>query len=97
MKMALKGNTLILVEVDNVQFAIIKSWNKMKWDKKSQTLHGFADIELLDKLASIVRLPSTVEQRRRKLYAIQEAALQSSGKGGKHGHPDLRLDYPKGR
>ncbi|MCI8414939.1 MAG: hypothetical protein HFF00_04840 [Ruminiclostridium sp.] len=73
MKMALKGNTLILVEVDNVQFAIIKSWNKMKWDKKSQTLHGFADIELLDKLASIVRLPSTVEQRRRKLYAIQEA------------------------
>ena len=29
MKMALKGNTLILVEVDNVQFAIIKSWNKM--------------------------------------------------------------------
>ena len=26
MKMALKGNTLILVEVDNVQFAIIKSW-----------------------------------------------------------------------
>ena len=48
--MALKGNTLILVEVDNVQFAIIKSWNKMKWDKKSQSLYGTADIELLDKL-----------------------------------------------
>lgn len=71
--MALKGNTLILVEVDNVQFAIIKSWNKMKWDKKSQSLYGTADIELLDKLTSIVRLPSTVEQRWRELHALQEA------------------------
>jgi len=72
-KMALKGNTLILVEVDNVQFAIIKSWNKMKWDKKSQTLHGFADIELLDKLASIVRLPPAIEDRRSRLHALQDA------------------------
>ena len=63
MKMALKGNTLILVEVDNVQFAIIKSWNKMKWDKKSQSLYGTADIELLDK----------VEQRWRELHALQDA------------------------
>lgn len=73
MKMALKGNTLILVDVDNVQFAIIKSWNKMKWDKKSQSLYGTADIELLDKLTSIVRLPSTVEQRWRELHALQDA------------------------
>lgn len=73
MKMALKGNTLILVGVDNVQFAIIKSWNKMKWDKKSQSLYGTADIELLDKLTSIVRLPPTVEQRRREFHAVQDA------------------------
>lgn len=73
MKMALKGNTLILVEVDNVQFAVIKSWNKMKWDKKSQSLYGTADIELLDKLTSIVRLPPTVEQRWRELHALQDA------------------------
>ncbi len=73
MKMALKGNTLILVEVDNVQFAIIKSWNKLRWDKKSQSLYGTADIELLDKLTSIVRLPSTVEQRWRELHTLQDA------------------------
>ena len=73
MKMALKGNTLILVEVDNVQFTIIKSWNKLRWDKKSQSLYGTADIELLDKLTSIVRLPSTVEQRWRELHALQDA------------------------
>ena len=71
--MALKGSTLILIEVDNVQFTIIKSWNKMKWDKKSLSLHGIADIELLDKLASIVRLPPIVAQRRRELHTLQDA------------------------
>ena len=71
--MALKGSTLILIEVDNVQFAIIKSWNKMKWDKKSLSLHGIADIELLDKLASIVRLPPAIEDRRSRLHALQDA------------------------
>lgn len=34
MKMALQGKTLLIKEADNVQFSIIKSWNKMKWDKK---------------------------------------------------------------
>jgi hypothetical protein len=71
--MALKGSTLILIEVDNVQFAIIKSWNKMKWDKKNLSLHGIADIELLDKLTSIVRLPPIVEQRRQELHTLQDA------------------------
>ena len=71
--MALKGNTLILVEVDNVQFAIIKSWNKMKWDRKAQLLRGTADIELLDKLASIVRLPPAIEDRRSRLHTLQDA------------------------
>lgn len=73
MKMALKGNMLILVEVDNVQFTIIKSWNKLRWDKKSQSLYGTADIELLDKLTSIVQLPPVVEQRRQALHAVQDA------------------------
>ena len=73
MKMALKGNTLILVEVDDVQFAIIKSWNKLRWDKKNQSLYGIADIELLDKLTSIVRLPPTIATYRDKLHAVQNA------------------------
>ena len=30
MKMALKDNVLLIKEADNVQFTIIKSWNKMK-------------------------------------------------------------------
>ena len=73
MKMALQGNTLLIRDADNVQFAVIKSWNKMKWDRKAQLLGGTADIELLDKLASIVRLPPAIEDRRSRLHALQDA------------------------
>lgn len=60
-------------DADNVQFTVIKSWNKMKWDRKAQLLRGTADIELLDKLASIVRLPPAIEDRRSRLHALQDA------------------------
>lgn len=73
MKMALKDNVLLIKDADNVQFTIIKSWNKMKWTKATQTLSGLADLELLDKLASIVKLPPTIEARRVELQAIQDA------------------------
>ena len=73
MKMAVDGGTLIIKDADNVQFTVIKSWNKMKWDKKTQTLRGTADLELLDKLSSIVRLPPAAENRRQHLRAVQDA------------------------
>lgn len=73
MKMALKDTTLFIKEADNVQFTIIKSWNKMKWSKASQTLAGTADLELLDKLSSIVRLPPAIEARRNELWKIAVA------------------------
>lgn len=73
MKMALQGNTLMIKEADNVQFTIIKSWNKMRWDRKAQMLTGTADMELLDKLSSIVRLPPAIAQRRERLHAVQDA------------------------
>ena len=60
MKIALQGTTLLIKEADNVQFAVIKSWNKMRWDRKTQLLTGTADMELLDKLASIVQLPTSM-------------------------------------
>lgn len=73
MKMALKGDTLLIREADSVQFAVIKSWNKMRWDKKTQTLAGTADLELLDKLATMVNLPPAVEARRSNLHAVMDA------------------------
>lgn len=73
MKMAIVGTTLKIIEADNVQFTVIKSWNKMKWDRKTQTLTGTADLELLDKLSSSVKLPPSVDQRRTELRRIQDA------------------------
>jgi hypothetical protein len=73
MKMALSGNTLLIREADNVQFTVIKSWNKMKWNRQKQELSGVADLELLDKLASIVKLPPSIEAKRSNLRAVQDA------------------------
>ncbi len=73
MKMALQGNILKIIEADNVQFTVIKSWGKMKWDRKTQQLSGNVDIELLDKLASIVKLPPPIAKRRENLHAVQDA------------------------
>lgn len=76
MKMALRGNTLLIKDADSVQFQIIKSWNKMKWSKASQLLSGIADMELLDKLATLVRLPPVIEARRTNLRETAEAVDQ---------------------
>ena len=72
MKMGLKGNTLIIAEADNVQFTIIMSWSKMKWDKKTQRLTGIADLELLDKLSAIVKLPPKVAAYRQQLQEVAD-------------------------
>lgn len=76
MKMALQGTVLMIREADTVQFSIIKSWGKMKWDRQSQTLKGTADLELLDKLAEMVRLPPAVEARRSSLREVADAVGQ---------------------
>ena len=73
MKMALQGTTLRIKDADNVQFTVIKSWNKMRWVKKLQELQGTADLELLDRLAGLVRLPPDIDRRRQELKAVQDA------------------------
>lgn len=73
MKMALKDGQVLIKEADNNQFLIIKSWGKMKWSKAEQMLYGPADIELLNRLAGIVRLPAPIEERRQHLNRIAAA------------------------
>lgn len=73
MKMALKNGEILIKDADNMQFTIIKSWNKMKWSKTEQMLRGPADGELLNKLAGLVRLPVNIEEERQRLNGIQEA------------------------
>ena len=73
MKMALKGTTLILIQMTSSQFSIIKSWNKMRWNAKLKQLEGTADLELLDKLAGISGLTPSVAAHRRELRQVLDA------------------------
>lgn len=73
MKMKLDDGYLIIAGCDSTQFSIIKSWNKMKWNKSRQWLEGPCTGELLNKLASIVRLPEVIEKERLRFNSISEA------------------------
>ena len=73
MKMAMKDGQLLIREADNVQFTIIKSWGKMKWNRSTQTLSGPADIELMNRLAGLVNLPQSIETERKKLNEVMAA------------------------
>lgn len=73
MKMAMKDGQLIIIEVDSTQFQVIKSWGKMKWNKSYKSFTGSAEIELLNKLAEVVRLPPNIEAERQRLNRIAQA------------------------
>lgn len=89
MKMALQGTILRIKDADNVQFTVIKSWNKMRWVKKLQELQGTADLELLDRFAGLVRLPPDIDRRRQELKAVQDAVDRQRVAD----HPDPLFKY----
>lgn len=73
MKMAMKDGKIMLIEVDNTQMAIIKSWNSMEYDRRKNMMIGDCSKELLDKLSKIVRLPQAIENYRQRLDETQRA------------------------
>ena len=73
LKMAMKDGKIMLIEVDNTQMAIIKSWNSMKYDRRKNMMIGDCSKELLDKLSRIVRLPPAIESYRQLLDETQRA------------------------
>lgn len=70
---AMKDGKIMLIEVDNTQMAIIKSWNSMKYDRRKNMMIGDCSKELLDKLSKIVRLPPAIESYRQRLDETQRA------------------------
>lgn len=73
MKMAMKDGQILIKDADNTQFTIIKSWGKMKWSRAERMFYGPAEIELLNKLAGMVRLPGSIEAERQRLNEIAQA------------------------
>ena len=90
MKMALKDGQVLIKEADNNQFLIIKSWGKMKWSKAELMFYGPADIELLNKLSGLVRLPGPIEQVRQHLNEVAAAIDQERMKE----KPEPLYKYP---
>lgn len=71
MKMKLDEGMLMVADLDNTQFAIVKSWNLMVYNRKMRWMEGPATAELLNRFASIVRLPVHIENERQRLNRIQ--------------------------
>lgn len=68
------GKEFILIkDADEAQFSVIKSWGRMKLDKKMQCLFGHASLDLLDKLAELTPLSVAAEKQRQALRAVQNA------------------------
>lgn len=66
-------NMLIIKDITSEQFAVIKSWNKMVWKKATKTLEATCEIELLDKLSTLVKLPPRISAYRDELMKVQTA------------------------
>lgn len=73
MKMKIENGSLIVADTDSMQYAVIKSWNAMKWNRSRQWFEGDATGELLNRMAGIVRLPAPIEAERQRMNRIQAA------------------------
>lgn len=73
MKMKLDNGVLIIVDLDSTQYTIIKSWNLMRWNRSAKWLEGAVTEELLDRLASMVRLPESIEAERQRMISVRKA------------------------
>ena len=73
MKMAMKDGKIMLIEVDNTQMAIIKSWNSMKYDRRKNMMIGDCSKELLDNLKAADRnndlYSEAVVQRMKRIWS----------------------------
>ncbi len=73
MEIAMKNGELLMRNMDNIQYQLIRNTGKCKWDKKRQLLIGPADLELLEQLHRIIRLPQSIAAEYQRLKAVQVA------------------------
>lgn len=73
MKMALQDGVIRIRELRDDQYQIMRSWGSLKWNKTLKELAGVASLDLLNKLASMVNLPDSIEAYRLSLLRTQQA------------------------
>lgn len=72
MRIAIKNGDVILQQLTPDQYNIIKSWNLMRWVRSEQALRGKANLALLDKLATLGKLPPSIEEMRKRLHGTAD-------------------------
>lgn len=73
MRMAIKDGRIYLIEFDDTQYGVMRSWGTLRYVRAKKWMEGPVSLELLEKLARITTLSPTAEQLRKKLADTQEA------------------------
>ncbi len=90
MKMGMKDGKIMIKDADPTQAAIIKSWGTFKWQRGPQLFIGNADLDSLNRLAKMVRLPAIIEERRIRLQKTQDAVETER----RMPHPEPLVRFP---
>ncbi len=90
MQIALKDGDIFIREMTPEQYAIIKGWNLTKWVKAERHLRGKANMELLDKLDGICKLPPHIQEYRYELHKTAELVNLERNKE----NPEELVKYP---
>ena len=74
MLMAIKGGQVLVKGANSTQYAAIKSWNMMRWNRSEQMYAGPVTKDLLNRLSDLVgKLPEAAEEERQKLNRLSTA------------------------
>lgn len=90
MKMALKDGKVLIKDADSTQGAVIRSWNRMRWNKSLKLFEGDLSGDLLDRLAKLVKLPQAIEEERQAIHRVQKAVDQERARKD----PEPLVRYP---
>ena len=90
MKMALKDGKVLIKDADSTQGAVIRSWNRMRWNKSLKLFEGDLSGDLLDRLAKLVKLPQAIEEERQAMHRVQRAVDQERARKD----PEPLVRYP---
>lgn len=90
MKMALKDGKVLIKDADSTQGAVIRSWNRMRWNKSLKLFEGDLSGDLLDRLAKLVKLPQAIEEERQAIRRVQRAVDQERARKD----PEPLVRYP---
>lgn len=73
MKVALKNGFLMIKDMNPVQLNTIKSWNRMKYNRKEKMMVGLADIELLTLFGQLTTLTPRLQTELERQIELQNA------------------------